>query len=64
MAAGVPVIVHTFHGHVLGGLYFSGIKTRFFLEIERRLARSTDTLVVLTADQAREMAEDLRVCAC
>ena len=61
MAAGVPVIVHTFHGHVLGGLYFSGIKTRFFLEIERRLARSTDTLVVLTADQAREMAEDLRV---
>ena len=61
MAAGVPVIVHTFHGHVLGGLYFSRIKTRLFLEIERRLARSTDTLVVLTHDQAREMAEDLRV---
>jgi glycosyltransferase involved in cell wall biosynthesis len=61
MAAGVPVIVHTFHGHVLGGLYFSGLKTRFFLGVERRLARSTDTLVVLTHDQAREMAEDLRV---
>ena len=61
MAAGVPVIMHTFHGHVLGGLYFSRIKTRLFLEIERRLARSTDTLVVLTHDQAREMAEDLRL---
>ena len=61
MVAGVPVIVHTFHGHVLGGLYFSRIKTRFFMEIERRLARSTDTLVVLTHDQAREMAEDLRI---
>ena len=61
MAAGVPVIVHTFHGHVLGGLYFSRIKTRFFLEIERRLAKSTDRLVVLTHDQAREMAEDRRV---
>ena len=61
MAAGVPVVVHTFHGHVLGGLYFSKIKTRFFLGIERRLARSTDKLVVLTHDQAREMAEDLRV---
>ena len=61
MAAGVPVIVHTFHGHVLGGLYFSRIKTRFFLEIERRLAKSTDRLVVLTHDQAREMVEDRRV---
>ena len=60
-AAGVPVIIHTFHGHVLGGLYFSRKKTRFFLEIERWLAKSTDRLVVLTHDQAREMAEDLRV---
>ncbi len=61
MAAGVPVIIHTFHGHVLGGLYFSRFKTRFFLGIERRLARATHRLVVLTQDQAREMAEDLRV---
>jgi len=60
-AAGVSVIIHTFHGHVLGGRYFSGIKTRFFLEIERWLAKSTDRLVVLTHDQAREMAGDLRV---
>jgi len=57
----VPVIIHTFHGHVLGGLYFSRNKTRFFLEIERWLAKSTDRLVVLTHDQVREMAEDLRV---
>ncbi|MEE8147101.1 MAG: glycosyltransferase [Longimicrobiales bacterium] len=61
MAAGVPVMIHTFHGHVLGGLYFSRPKTRFFLAIERRLARATDRLVVLTHDQAREMAEGLRV---
>ena len=61
LAAGVPVIVHTFHGHVLGGLYFSRLKTRFFLEIERQLARATARLVVLTHRQAREMAEDLGV---
>ncbi len=61
MAAGVPVIIHTFHGHVLGGLYFSRLKTRFFLAIERRLAKATDRLVVLTHAQAREMAEGLRV---
>jgi glycosyltransferase involved in cell wall biosynthesis len=61
IVARVPVIVHTFHGHVLGGRYFSRIKTRFFLAVERRLARATDSLVVLTLDQAREMSEGLRV---
>jgi len=59
--AGVPVRVHTFHGHVLGGGYFSRWKTRLFLEIERQLARGTSRLVVLTRRQAREMAEELRV---
>ena len=59
--AGVPVIFHTFHGHVLGGLYFSRFKTRLFLEIERQLAKVTDRLVVLTHDQAHEMAEGLRI---
>ncbi len=61
IVAGVPVIVHTFHGHVLGGLYFSRLKTRFFLGIERQLARATHKLIVLTHAQAREMAEDLGV---
>ena len=61
IAARVPVIVHTFHGHVLGGLYFSKLKTRIFLEVERQLARATDRLVVLTRAQARDMSDELRV---
>lgn len=61
--AGVPVRVHTFHGHVLGGGYFGPLKTRVFLEIERQLARGTHRLVVLTRRQAHEMAEELRVAA-
>ena len=61
IAARVPVIVHTFHGHVLGGLYFSKLKTGIFLEVERQLARATDRLVVLTHAQARDMADELRV---
>lgn len=61
LAAGVPVIFHTFHGHVLGGSYFSTLKTRVFLEIERQLARATDRLIVLTNRQAREMSEELDV---
>ncbi len=59
--AGVPVRVHTFHGHVLGGDYFGPLKTRFFLEIERQLARGTQRLVVLTRRQAREMSRELVV---
>ena len=44
---GVPVIVHTFHGHVLRG-YFGPVKTRFFLGLEQLLARFTTTLVALS----------------
>jgi glycosyltransferase involved in cell wall biosynthesis len=45
--ARVPVKIHTFHGHVLEG-YFSRPVTRAFLEIERRLARTTDRLVTVS----------------
>jgi glycosyltransferase involved in cell wall biosynthesis len=45
--AGVPVKIHTFHGHVLDG-YFSPAATRVFLHIERRLARCTDRLVTVS----------------
>jgi glycosyltransferase involved in cell wall biosynthesis len=39
-----PVIVHTYHGHVLEG-YFGSAKSAVFRSLERRLARSTDSLV-------------------
>jgi glycosyltransferase involved in cell wall biosynthesis len=45
--AGVPVTVHTFHGHVLEG-YFSPAATRTFLAIERWLARGTDRLITVS----------------
>ena len=61
LLAGVPVRVHTYHGHVLGGGYFPPWKTRLFLAIERWLARFTSRLVVLTEGQADEMAYTLRV---
>ena len=60
-SAGVPVRIHTFHGHVLGGDYFSGLRTRAFLEVERRLARVSSRLVVLTQAQRREMSERLHI---
>jgi glycosyltransferase involved in cell wall biosynthesis len=44
---GVPVVVHTFHGHVLRG-YFSPAKTAVYRNIERGLARRTDRLLTVT----------------
>jgi glycosyltransferase involved in cell wall biosynthesis len=42
-----PVVVHTYHGHVLQG-YFSPAKTSLFVGIERVLARATDELVTVS----------------
>jgi glycosyltransferase involved in cell wall biosynthesis len=39
-----PVIVHTFHGHVLEG-YFGAAKARIYLELERALGRISDRLI-------------------
>lgn len=43
----VPVIVHTYHGHVLRG-YFSPRKEMVYRAIERGLARVTDELVAVS----------------
>jgi glycosyltransferase involved in cell wall biosynthesis len=39
-----PVIVHTYHGHVLEG-YFGAAKSRLYLQLERALARVSDCLI-------------------
>jgi glycosyltransferase involved in cell wall biosynthesis len=57
--AGVPVIVHTFHGHVLHG-YFSRSKEEMFIRLERALACSTTRLVAVS-DQVRSDLLALRI---
>lgn len=42
-----PVMVHTYHGHVLEG-YFSPPVREVFVRIERRLARRTDALIAVS----------------
>ncbi len=46
LRAGVPWIVHTYHGHILHG-YFSPWVTRLFVAVERVLARRTDRLIAV-----------------
>jgi glycosyltransferase involved in cell wall biosynthesis len=47
-----PIVVHTFHGHVLYG-YFGRLRSRFFLLLERWLARHT-TVLVAVSPQVRD----------
>jgi glycosyltransferase involved in cell wall biosynthesis len=44
--AGVPAVVHTFHGHLLHG-YFSPPMTRAVIAVERTLARRSTRLVAV-----------------
>lgn len=54
--AGVPVIVHTFHGHVFHG-YFSPAKTRLFLLLERLTGRMAAAIITLTDSLRDELAD-------
>ena len=52
---GVPLIVHTYHGHVFHS-YFSPAKTRVFLTIERALGLATNRIIVVGDGQRDEIA--------
>ncbi len=58
--AGVPVVVHTFHGHVLQG-YFSQRLNRMIRIAERSLAKLTDRICVLSSSQAAELSAELQL---
>lgn len=44
-----PIVVHTFHGHVLRG-YFGPASSRFFRLLERKLATATTALVAVSPE--------------
>lgn len=52
----VPVIVHTFHGHVFHS-YFSPVKTRMYKTLERRLAGISSAIVAISEKQKRELTD-------
>ncbi len=53
--AGVPLIVHTYHGHVLHGYYGTG-KSWMLRKMEQALARITDRLVTVSDQVKQELA--------
>lgn len=58
---GVPVIVHTFHGHIFHS-YFSSLSTRIFLEIERFLAKRSTKIIAISELQKKELSGDFKIC--
>src|SRR5258706_11771862 len=53
--AGVPVIVHTFHGHVFAG-YFGKRKTQVFITLEKLCTHITTRIITLSAALKHELA--------
>ena len=59
-ASGVPVIVHTYHGHVFHS-YFNTLKSGFYINTERLLARKSTALVAISNAQKKELTEDFKI---
>ena len=52
--ARVPLVIHTYHGHVLHS-YYSPAKTRLLRRMERALARTADRLVAVSDQVKRDL---------
>lgn len=59
---GVPVVVHTFHGHVFHS-YFGALKTRFYIEIERWLAKNSSKIIAISPSQKNELSQTYNICS-
>ncbi len=59
-AMNVPVIVHTYHGHVFHS-YFHPLKTRIFINIERKLGKKTDAIIAISQQQKKELTVDFNI---
>ncbi len=61
-ACKVPVVVHTFHGHVFHS-YFSKWKTNAFINAERYLAKKSTGIIAISDIQKGELADTYKICA-
>ncbi|WP_294672702.1 glycosyltransferase [uncultured Fluviicola sp.] len=61
-ACGVPVIVHTFHGHVFHS-YFGKAKTLLYKIIERRLAKISTGIIAISPIQKEELSSVHSICS-
>ncbi len=57
----VPVIVHTYHGHVFSN-YFSKWKSKLACFIERNLAKISSAIIVISNKQREEIIDEFKIC--
>ncbi|MFH1858576.1 MAG: glycosyltransferase family 4 protein [Candidatus Omnitrophota bacterium] len=58
--ARVPVRIHTFHGHVFEG-YFDSFSARFFMTVERFLAKHSSCLIAVSNHVRTELCDRYRI---
>ena len=59
-SCGVPVTVHTYHGHVFHS-YFGNFKTSVYKAIERNLAKKTSAIIAISEKQKQELVNEHRI---
>ncbi len=57
----VPVLVHTFHGHVFHS-YFGKAQTLLYKTIERKIAKVTDRIIAISEGQKEELSAEHKIC--
>ena len=57
----VPIILHTFHGHVFHS-YFGKLKTYIYILIERFLAKKSSAIIAISELQKNELTRDFNIC--
>jgi len=55
ISCGVPIIYHTFHGHIFNSFYFGKLKTLFYKIIEQYLAKKSTKIIAISSIQADEL---------
>ena len=56
----VPIVIHTFHGHVFHS-YFGKFKTEIFRRIEKRLASKSSGIIAISEQQKMELSEKFSI---
>ena len=62
ISLGVPIVVHTFHGHVFHS-YFSSLKTQLFKTIERFFAKKSTAIIAISPIQKEELVQVHKIVA-
>ncbi len=57
----VPVVLHTFHGHVFHS-YFGALKTEFYKQVERSLAKRSTRIIAISDLQRHELSAIHNIC--